>query len=254
MDERGKKKIVIKGIEDKREITTLLAVTLSGALLPPQLLYEGKTEWCHPHVTFPTDWDIFHTDNHWSNSSTVLRFFEKVLNPYLQSKHVELELPPTQKTLVLLDVFRAHHTTEVLQKLAEANILAVFIPPNCTDKLQPLDLSVNKSFKNEMRKCFVEWYSNCVAKELISGKAINEINIGLKMSIVKPLSANWLISAFEHVRSSPNIICNGFKAAEIFDILNMNYTFVLLQYTRYFLCMLFHLVLIPLFMYIQQLL
>ena len=53
MDERGKNKIVIKGVEDKRELTALLSVTLSGVLLPPQLLYKCKTDWCHPHVNFP---------------------------------------------------------------------------------------------------------------------------------------------------------------------------------------------------------
>ena len=35
MDEQGKNKIVIK---DKRQITAFVAVTLSGMLLPPQLL------------------------------------------------------------------------------------------------------------------------------------------------------------------------------------------------------------------------
>ena len=66
MDERGKK---IKGIEDKREITALLALTLSGVLLPPQLLYLGKTDRCHPHVNFPPDWDVFHTNNHHYSAS-----------------------------------------------------------------------------------------------------------------------------------------------------------------------------------------
>ena len=125
MDEWEKNNIVIKGIEDKRQITALLAVTLSGMLLPPQLLYEGKTDRCHPHVNFPI------SDNHWSNTTTVLRFIDKVLNPYLQSKRVELGLPPTQKALLILDVFRAHCTTAVQQKLSESNILVVFVPANC---------------------------------------------------------------------------------------------------------------------------
>ena len=111
MDERGKNKIVIKGVEDKREITALLAVTLSGVLLPPQLLYEGKTDRCHPHVNFPLNWDIFHTNNYWSNTTTVLQFIDKILNPYLQKKQEELGLPEHQKALLILDVFSSssHH-------------------------------------------------------------------------------------------------------------------------------------------------
>ena len=80
----------------------------------------------------------------------MLRFIDKVLNPYLQKKREELELPECQKALLILDVFRAHRTTEVQPKLSESNILVVFVPANCTDRLQPLDLSVNKPFKNEM--------------------------------------------------------------------------------------------------------
>ena len=72
-----------------------------------------------------------------------------------------------------------------------------------------------------MRKHSVEWYSSCVAKELKSGKSVNDINIGLQMSVVKPLSANWFISAFYYIHSCHDILCNGFKAAGILGIPNM---------------------------------
>ena len=130
-------------------------------------------------------------------------------------------LSESQKALLILDIFRAHRTTEVQQNLSESHILLVFVPANCTDRLQPLDLSVNKPFKNELRQHFVEWYSSSVAKELKSGKSVNDINIGFQMSVVKPLSANWFISAYDYIHSSPDIICNGFRAAGIFHILNM---------------------------------
>ena len=193
-------------------------MTLSGILLPPQLLYERKTDRCHPHVKFPPDWDIFHTHNHWSNTTTVLRFIDKVLNLYLQKKTRRAGLLECQKALLILDVFRAHRTTKVQQKLSESNNLVVFAPANCIDRLQPLNLSLNKPFKNEMRKHFVEWYSSC---ELKSGKSVNDINIGLQMSVIKPLSATWFISAYDYIHSSPDIICNGFRAAGIFHILNV---------------------------------
>ena len=92
-------------------------------------------------------------------------------------------------------------------KSYDSNIIPLFVPPNCTYKLQPLDLSINKPLKNEMRKKFMERYSSCVAKELDSGKAIDHVQVGLQMSIIKPLSAHWFIGkesgcVYERVRNT----------------------------------------------------
>jgi hypothetical protein len=40
MDEEGSKQVKMVGLIDKRQITTLLACTKSGKLLPPQLIYD----------------------------------------------------------------------------------------------------------------------------------------------------------------------------------------------------------------------
>ena len=59
MHGRGEKQIPIKGIDDKHQYTVVLACTLSGDFLPPQILYQGETEQCHSHnAPFPNDWDI----------------------------------------------------------------------------------------------------------------------------------------------------------------------------------------------------
>ena len=50
--EQGVKQVDVTGLDDKREMTALLACTLSGSLLPPQLIYAGKTTRCHPLVDF----------------------------------------------------------------------------------------------------------------------------------------------------------------------------------------------------------
>ena len=72
---RQKEKIIpIANSDDKRQITAVLAVTLTGEYLPPQLIYPGKTTRCHPTISFPTSWDIFHTPNHWSNEETMKRY------------------------------------------------------------------------------------------------------------------------------------------------------------------------------------
>ena len=41
----------------------------------------------------------------------------------------------------------------------DCNINAVIIPANRTDRLQPLDLSVNKAVENFLRNQFQDWYA-----------------------------------------------------------------------------------------------
>ena len=77
----GSRRVEIVGMGDKRQIT---AVSLSGHSLPPQLIYTGKTAACHAQVTFPADWHITHTPNHWANESTMRDYVTKVIVPYVE--------------------------------------------------------------------------------------------------------------------------------------------------------------------------
>ena len=96
------------------------------------------------------------------------------------------------------------------------HILYIFIPPNCTDKLQPLDLTINKPAKEYLRRKFQNWYSQQVVQQLENG--INE-PIDLRLSILKPLNAGWLVDMYQYLKDHPEFIINGFKAAGITEIL-----------------------------------
>ena len=71
--EQGSVQVSVVGKDDKREITVLLAVSASGTLLPPQLIYPGKTPGCPAKINFPQRWHITHSDNHWSTEETMLQ-------------------------------------------------------------------------------------------------------------------------------------------------------------------------------------
>ena len=117
-------------------------------LLPPHLLYQGKIEACHPKVEFPEGWDIWHSDNHWSNESTMLRYAQNVLIPYVNQTRDDLDLPLKQPALAIFDVFAAHRVDSFIKKLTNAGIKIKFIPGGCTGELQPLDLSGNAQMKD----------------------------------------------------------------------------------------------------------
>ena len=151
MAKEGSKRVEITGIEDKRQITAVFAGTTSGKFLPPQVIYAGKTPRCLPSVEFPKDWDITYTPNHWANEATTERYIQKILLPYIEKKKAELSLDSNQPALVIFDRFKGQCTENILAILEKSNVHIAVVPPNCTDRLQPLDVSVNKSVKEHLR-------------------------------------------------------------------------------------------------------
>ena len=72
----------------------------------------------------------------------------------------------TQPTALVLYTFRGQCTERILSKLEENNVRVVIIPANCTDRLQPLDLSVNKVAKDFLRTQFSNWYADQICSQL----------------------------------------------------------------------------------------
>lgn len=214
MEKEGTKRVEIMGINDKRQFTVVFANTMSGDFLPPQVIYSGKTTRCLPNsVTFPKDWHVMFTPNHWANETTTEAYINQILLPYLSKKRLELSLPHDQPALVIFDRFKAQCTQKILTMLNDNNIRIVIVPGNCTDRLQPLDVSINKPVKDFLRKQFEEWYSEQVCKQLKEDSETKSIDLAL--SVVKPLGAKWLICSYDYIKSKPSLSINGYKEAGI---------------------------------------
>ena len=107
------------GLEDKWQITLLLACTMDWKMLKAQLFHEGKTEHCRPAgVKFPNGWNIWHSKVI-SLTRTPPAYINKILNPWATAMKEALGLPPDQPALVILDVFRAHRTKVVINQLRQ---------------------------------------------------------------------------------------------------------------------------------------
>ena len=74
MEVKGSQKVPITAIDDKRQLTAVFACSLADDFLPPQLIYSGKTPGCLPKATFPPDWHITYTHNHWANEESIVDY------------------------------------------------------------------------------------------------------------------------------------------------------------------------------------
>ena len=118
MEEQGSSRVEIAGINDKRQITLTLAGAMSGERLPLELLYQGKTVRCHPHYSYPSEFDVWHTPNHWANEETTLRFINNVILPYMKAVRVKNNTPD-QGPLVVYDVFKGLVKNRIVEKITQ---------------------------------------------------------------------------------------------------------------------------------------
>lgn len=128
-------------------------------------------------------------------------------NNYVDNKRKELSLGPTYPALVIFDEFNGQTTDTIFDLLIRNSVYYVIVPPNCTDKLQPLDVSVNKPAKDFLCHQFQTWY----AEQICSQENPDQLEpVNLRLQTMKPLGARWMIQLYDHMKSHPEIIVNGF--------------------------------------------
>ena len=129
---------------------------------------EIKTSRCLPKVDFPSDWNVTYSALHWS-------------------------------------VWKRYSDTLIFILRMYIHTYIILIPPNCTDRLHPLDISVNKPAKDFLQREFQDWYSTKICHQF---QGLEPVDLGLV--IMKPLRAQWMISLHKYLKSNPQIIQNRF--------------------------------------------
>ena len=77
---------------------------------------------------------------------------EKIIAPYIKKERLHQSLLPTQKGLVIMDVFKGQMTSVVNEYLTKNHLCVVNVPANMTRFHQPLDVTVNGYCKNILKK------------------------------------------------------------------------------------------------------
>ena len=87
------------------------------------------------------------------------------------------------KTIVLFDNFKGQlQCTEEMIKFLDSNeVNTVLIPPNCTERLQSLDISVNNCVKEFLCQNFHSWYADSVSTQLGGLKPKKPVNLCLNV-------------------------------------------------------------------------
>ena len=171
---------------------------------------------------FPNTFHVTQNEKHWANETTVLQFLDHIIIPYVKDIRGSLAAPD-QRALLIFDVFRGHMTAKVKEKLNINNIGFVLVPPNLTNLFQPLDVSVNKASKTVIKNCYSKFYRDEVTRQLTAGVNPHDVKVDVRISILKPLHAKWILEVYNRFQSSrgKNVIINGFRKSHILEVLSM---------------------------------
>ena len=223
MAARGATSVTIEGSNDKRMIAGTFAITLSGNFLPIQLIYAGKTKQSIPRVSFPKEFTLSANPTHFSNAEESLKFLNEVINPYVEKERLNLNLPKDQKALMIMDVFTGQMTEQVTKQYQDNNILVVNVPRNMTKYYQPLDLTVNGYCKSFLKRMFTRWYASQVSKQLANKVPVDEVQVKLQLSTMKPIHAGWIIDFYNEMTTTTgiDIIKSGWASAGITDAIKI---------------------------------
>ena len=177
-----------------------------------------------PRYEFPPNFSLSVNQKHYSNEQESIKLIKEILIPHIESERERLGLQH-QEALAIFDVFRGQITQPVLDLLKDNKILFDFVPANMTSIFQPLDLTVNGYAKRYYKKVFNEWYTDQVFQQLDDGKDLEEIDVKLQLTTLKPLHAQWLTEFYNHMTTNEGkkVILNGWKASGIREAIDEGY-------------------------------
>ena len=140
----------------------------------------------------------------------------KILLPYIRQKRQKLNLDLLYPSLVNFDCFKGQCTDQFLSLLKDNGIHILIVLANYSDRLQPLDISINKAAKEFLRRQFQDWYAAKISDQMLKhGKCLSVQPVDPCLTVVKPLGARWMMKFFDYMQQNPSIIKNRFIKAGI---------------------------------------
>ena len=84
------------------------------------------------------------------------------------------------------------------------------------------DLTVNREPKKFIKDQFTSWYSAKIQSPPDLGVVLHNVDVDLRLSVLKPIHATWIVSMYNHL-SSPEgrqSIAKGWKKAGVTDVVS----------------------------------
>ena len=147
VNQAGEKTIWVKTTgHEKQQFTVVLACLADGTKLPPMVIFKRHFQ----KKNFLKGVIVHVQENRWMDDKGCIKWINKVC-----------ERCPggllNCKSLLVWDMFKSHLCENIKTTIKRINTDIAVIPSGLTSILQPLDVCLNKPFKDGLRKCWNEW-------------------------------------------------------------------------------------------------
>jgi hypothetical protein len=128
-----------------KRVTVLLTVGFHGAFLKPLIVFQAMPGQRVEREVLALDGCCLHAVqiNGWCDRRVMVKWASEVLGPHVTACRGE----SNSAALLMMDNFKAHKMGPVARELAKFGTHPHFLPANTTSKTQPLDVGLNKAFK-----------------------------------------------------------------------------------------------------------
>ena len=167
---------------ERTHFTVVLACIANGFKVKPMVIFKRKR--IPKGEKIPAGVLVHCHPKGWMDEDGILLWLEKVWNNRpgaLMQK----------KALLVWDQFCAHKTEKVKDAPKRKNTFQAMIPGGLTSVLQPLDVVLNKPFKDRLRQKWLAWMSLEDDKPVTKGGNIKKPSTSLVLS--------WVKSAWEDI-------------------------------------------------------
>ena len=143
----GEKTIKIRTTgNEKNQVTVVLACCGDGSKIKPMVIFKRKTV---PKINNKHGFIVSAQEKGWMNSDQMKVWIEKAWRSRIGGLG-------RRRSLLVYDAFEAHVTEPVKAAFKRENTDLAVIPGGLTSLLQPLYVSLNKSFKDRVRKKWMQ--------------------------------------------------------------------------------------------------
>lgn len=152
IEERGAKTVQIRTTgNEKNRFTCVLTVLADGTKLPPIVIFKGKKI----PKNLPSEIIVLMHPKGWMDESGMKTWFDKVWKKRPEGNRIN-----KKRALLVMDSFEGHKTNVIKNIASNANTDLAIIPGGLTSVVQPLDVCLNKPFKDRLREKWNAWMSS----------------------------------------------------------------------------------------------